>query len=404
MLRAAWSVARKELLEAIREPTVLLFSLGFPILFYPLILWGVFQLQLLQEGFFEQSPPRVGVEAPAAVRTALEGAEVELVEGDADELRAGGIDLALSAEWRGQGLFARIDRLSTRPASVRAFGRVQPALDTLREERSNAALLAWGVAPGRMDPPGIEEEDLSPAREVRAWAMSRVIPVIAMVALLMSTAYPAVEVVVGERARQTIETTLLAAVPRASILLGKLLAVTGLSLLSVFGNLGAMLLTLVHLEAVQTAHKSTAGFAIAWPQLGLALVVLISTAILASAGMVLAALPASTYKQGQNITSNLVMVGMGGAILGVLPLIELDGWTALIPFGNATLVLRDAIAGDLRVGPALVALLLNLGLAALLVAAVARVAGQETWLFGARLPRWLVPLRRLARAGKERSP
>ena len=44
-MRAVLIVMKKELWETLRDPMVLIMSLGFPILFFPLLIWGTNRLR-----------------------------------------------------------------------------------------------------------------------------------------------------------------------------------------------------------------------------------------------------------------------------------------------------------------------------------------------------------------------
>ena len=162
----------------------------------------------------------------------------------------------------------------------------------------------------------------------------------------------------------------------------------GIVLLATLGNMGSVLLTMLHIEA-SFSDDGVSGIALEAGQIALATPALMATACLAVALILLAALPATSFKQGQNMVSTVSTVGMAGAAVGVLPELQLDAYWAAVPFANAVLVLRYALAGELLVLPALEALAVNGVLATILLALATRVAGHETYLFGARLPAWL---------------
>ena len=388
MRAAAW-VMWKELQESLREPTVLLFSVGFPIVFYPLLIWGTLQLVMLEEGLFESAPPTVAVEGPAILVEAAEDAGLDVVDaGDAEAVAAGELDLFVRGTETDGRLEVELSHESTRNASLKALDRYEDALEDTELSLAEALAVGVGTTAEALAPPEVEEEDLAPPAEVTAFLLSRAVPAVMLVSLLLGAAYPAVEVVVGERERHTIETTLVAPVPRSAVLLGKLGAVLGIVLLATLGNMGSVLLTMLHIEA-SFSDDGVSGIALEAGQIALATPTLIATACLAVALMLLAALPATSFKQGQNMVSTVSTVGMAGAAVGVLPELQLDAFWAAVPFANAVLVLRDALAGELLVLPALEALAVNGVLATILLALATRVAGHETYLFGARLPAWL---------------
>jgi len=376
-LQATIQVLWKELREALREPTVLLFSVGFPILFYPLLIWATIQIVTLEEGLFEQSPPEVAIDGSSRVVEAATEAGLTVVSGTPEDVAAGSLDLHIQATERGEAL-ERFDRET----------------DQLEDDLAEAMAAKRAIDLDTLEPPPLEREDLAPPAEVTAFLLSRIVPVFILVSLVLGAAYPAVEVVVGERERKTIETTMVAAVPRETVLLGKVLAVLAIVALSTAGNLGSVLLTLLHVEATLGDGELSAAIAFDWAALALASPAIAVTATLAVAVMILAALPATTFKQGQNLVSLISTLGMGGAVVGMLPTVELDLTMAVVPMANAVLVLRDALAGELALVPTLVATAVNGALAAITLLLAARVAGRETYLFGAKLPRWLAPLRR----------
>lgn len=393
-LQATIQVLWKELREALREPTVLLFSVGFPILFYPLLIWATIQLVTLEEGLFEQSPPEVAIEGSSRVVETATEAGLTIVSGTPEDVAAGSLDLHILATERGEALDLVLSHSSTRTSSRRALERFEREANELEDTLAEDMAAKRVIDLDALEPLPMEREDLSPPAEVTAFLLSRAVPAVMLVSLILGAAYPAVEVVVGERERKTIETTMVAAVPRESVLLGKVLAVLSIVALSTAGNVGSVLLTLLHAEATLGGGEAGSGIAFDWVDLALASPAIAVTAALAVAVMILAALPATTFKQGQNLVSAISTLGMGGAVVGMLPTVDLDLTMAAVPLANAVLVLRDALAGELALAPTLVATAVNGTLAAIVLALAARVAGRETYLFGASLPRWLAPLRR----------
>ncbi len=394
-MRAAYWVLWKELRESLREPTVLLFSVGFPIVFYPLLIWATLQLVLLEEGLFEAAPPTVAIEGPAVLVEAAEEAGLEIVQaGSPEAVEAGELDLFVRGSSEGSSLRVDLSHVSTRNPSLKAEAHLRDALFDTEDQLVAELAEARGTTAEALEPPELEQEDLAPPDQAMAFLLSRAVPAVMLVSLLLGAAYPAVEVVVGERERKTVETTLVAPVPRGAVLLGKLGAVLAIVLLATLGNLGSVLLTMLHIEATFSESGELAGVALDPFMVALGMPALAATAALAVAMMLLAAMPATSFKQGQNMVSTLSTVGMMGAAVGMLPEAELSGFWSAVPFANAVLVLRDSLAGELQVLPSLVAAGVNGTLAAGILALATRIAGQETWLFGATLPSWLRFLQR----------
>ena len=63
-MRIVVAIWVKELKESLREFHVLVLGIGFPLLFYPLLLLGMFQLQSLEAGRLAEKPPKVALKVP----------------------------------------------------------------------------------------------------------------------------------------------------------------------------------------------------------------------------------------------------------------------------------------------------------------------------------------------------
>ncbi|MFM2246496.1 MAG: hypothetical protein RL071_2570, partial [Pseudomonadota bacterium] len=64
--RAAVALTRRELLEGLRDPSVLFSTVIMPVLLGPLVFWAAVQLLLLAEGRAEQEPPTALLEVRPA--------------------------------------------------------------------------------------------------------------------------------------------------------------------------------------------------------------------------------------------------------------------------------------------------------------------------------------------------
>ena len=91
----------------------------------------------------------------------------------------------------------------------------------------------------------IERENLAPATRIGGYLLSKALPLMILLMVLLGAFYPAIDVTAGERERGTLETVLAAPIPRLDLLLGKVLAVTALASASGLLNLASMSLTLV---------------------------------------------------------------------------------------------------------------------------------------------------------------
>lgn len=394
LLRTSLAVARRELTESLRDVMVLAFTFGFPLLFYPLLILGSLQLASLEDGLASRRPTRVVVEGPADLVEALAGDDdLQLVESPeartADDLRADRIDQIVTAEEAGDALSITGLYTSTRPRSVQRRGAVEDVVDDLRDARQAALEAERDLPPGALDRWSIYSDDQAPPGRTLASLLGLLLPTMLLYTMGITGVYPVVEVVVGERERGTVETGMVTGAPRVALAIGKMLAVLSMMLLSVAGNALSLLFTFwSFLE--QAAPDAEVAVAIAWPALLPALGLIAVTTVLMAAAMTVAVLPAESFRQAQSMASSVgVMLGLP-ALAGILPDLELTLPMALVPVTNATLVFRQALQEQtVDLAPTLLAVLVNGGLAVVLLVIAGRVIQSEAWLFGGKVPLWL---------------
>lgn len=408
----ALEVMRRELTEALREPHVLAFSVGFPIIFYPLLLWGVLQLLMLQDGMIELQPPAVVVSAPADVQPALDGAlfgepglDGTTVAGDvpteADAVAAmlrsesDGVDVVVVGSAVGPAWTVDVHHLSTRSRSAAGARKVGERLDDLRVEREATLATAQGLSADGLDVWSWDVEDMSSKSRIVGQLMGVVLPVMLLSAMMVSGIYPAVEIVVGEKERATLETTLVSSAPRGALIVGKLGALLFLIALSVAGNLGAMVLTLLHLLLTMT-EKVGVSLSLDPGEVLIGACMLAVQGFMLAGMLVVATLPARTFKQGQNLASMVSTLGMLPAMISMMPTAELSWTLAAVPISNTAIIMREAIAGEgMPTGPLVLAFAVNISITAVLYGlAVRKVQREDTW-FGSgqsRMQKWIARL------------
>ncbi len=385
-MRAVLAVLGKELREAFRDANVLLYSVAFPLLLYPLLLWGAVQLLMLQAGVVEQQAPRVEIHAPAALMEVLLEPPLTPGGGGLGALQADELDALVEADGADGGVTVKYR--STRGRSERARELLEERLDDQRDLALEQLAVAAGLPTDALCPWPILSIDDAGRERVALDALARVIPLLALLTLIISIIYPMVEVITGERERGTLETTLVAAVPRWAVVAGKLLCASITGLLAMVGNAVAVWATLSGL-----ASEGGDGLLALGPllsvELGLAVgaLVLLAPAIAAWMGLVL--LPARSFESGQNRGTLVMTFALALAVPCLIPSLE-PGWAwAAVPVGGTAMALRGAIMGQLSAGPILLTGLVNLALVGLGMFLGGRVLSREDYLFGHATPRWL---------------
>lgn len=260
--------------------------------------------------------------------------------------------------------------------SKEAERRARAVVDDFEKKRQRAAMAAVGLGDEAYDVIEVESVSTASTQDLGRFVLSLLLPMILIIMTGTGTFYAAIDVVVGERERRTIETTVLLPVPRSRVLLGKYLFVVlggltaaGLNLLSMTLSAGHLLVQLSPEFARQIALPVSSVLY----TLGLATVL----AGFFGAVMMVLAVPARTYKEGQSYLTPFYLLIIFPAMASILPGVELSLPLSFVPVVNTTLVFKSLIAGK-SVGIAGLTTVLSTGLACALALGLAvRVARRE---------------------------
>ena len=211
-----------------------------------------------------------------------------------------------------------------------------------------------------------------------AMILGLIAPLYFVIMVAVGCLYPAVDTTAGEHERGTWETTLTLAASRFSIVIAKYLYVTTLGFIAGLLNLTAMTLSMGSVlapllaRARQRSASRCRGAMMPWVLLG-ALFLAGSVA----AAMMMVAVFARTFREGQAMTTPIMMFATLPVVFLGREGLELTPAMAAIPVVNVAMLAREALMGTLRTGPALITLAVQLGLIAILLAVASRVIRNE---------------------------
>lgn len=385
VLRQILLVFEKELRATVRDPHVLAYLL-FPVLLYPALIVGVISLMSYSDSRLEGQRWRVDVRGPSDLVAAVL-TDNDRATGGLEALAAGELDLVVVGEETDGRLAVTLDYVSTRPTSAAALRDVESLLDDLHDTRSEAALASVDLPPELAERTVIRRKVRRGSGQVARWFAAVLLCGVVPIGMLVAGIYPAVDLIVSERERSTLETTLVAPVPRHAILGGKVLATMALMLVAALGNAVALALTANQVVTLLTEGKGTLWL----PPLATLAVLpcLVATALFFAGANLLAVLPARTFKEGEYLASTLMTVLIGVLMLGI-GAIALD-WThwawRVFPGPNLVIALYLALVDELTLSWVLWPTLANTAAGLGLVALCARFFQHEGALFGGAPPR-----------------
>ncbi|MCH5376581.1 MAG: ABC transporter permease subunit [Planctomycetes bacterium] len=216
-----------------------------------------------------------------------------------------------------------------------------------REEVVRDILRSRHLPEAAIEPFSVKSIDVSDEPFRRAAVWSKVLPFVVLIWALTGAFYPAIDLCAGEKERGTLETLLCSPALRSEIVWGKLLTVTTFSVLTALLNLFSLAVTGILLfgRLASIGPSLEIGpppiIAICW--LLLALVPI--SALFSALALAIAAFARSS-KEGQYYLMPLLLITLPLMILALLPAVELELGTSVIPVTGIMLWLRALIEGE----------------------------------------------------------
>lgn len=232
----------------------------------------------------------------------------------------------------------------TRQSAQIADVRLQTVISKYDAAKIAASLQEKGVDPSVLNPLPIKQHPLSsPVQAAGNSFLSFFLPYILITMSLTGGLSAALDTSAGERERRTLESLLLTPTPRSHVLIGKILAV---SVISLTAALAAIVSMLVALSQIQFGGRQGGAFEVVLSPLAAIVMVWLAVLLAGSFSSLTIALGtlARNFRQGQAYATPLYFITIFPASI-VLFIPDFNPSLAyyLIPILNAVLVLRDAI-------------------------------------------------------------
>jgi sodium transport system permease protein len=266
-------------------------------------------------------------------------------------VRADSFDLALAA---GGKIGHQMDFSSSTDVRVwydvteeLVFERGKLKIDLLSKVMMGERLDSLKLSPSFVEPLKVVQVNTSSMQETIGKMAGGFLPYIFIAFCYMGCMFPAIDLFTGEKERGTIETLLATPVPRWQLLAGKMLVVicSGFTT-AILAFLG--LFVGMKLGDTLPAPMMEVVLGILSPGFVVTFLLMLLPLVTAFAGLTIpATVYAKSFKEAQSILTPLNFVVITPAIVGMMPGIELNWVTALIPVLNVVLATKDLIAGTL---------------------------------------------------------
>ncbi len=347
-MRTAWIVYLKEITEILRDRRTLI-AIGLAALATPIVLSVI--SQVATKTATQEYTVGYSGDVPTGLGELLGATSLKLVP-VSDPAAAAMRQVDIGVAFKPGEIDEYYD--PSRQSAQIADTRLRTVIGQYSAAQAAAALQQRGIDPGILTPVRIVARPLtSPVQAASNAFLSFFLPYILITMILTGGFSAALDSSAGERERKTLESLLLTPAPRSRILLGKIGAITTISLVAAVAAIGSML---VALSRVSLPRESGIGHITVSP-VAVPVMVWVAILIAISFSAVTLALGtlAKTFRQGQAYVTPLYFITIFPAsIILFIPDFNPSLAYYLIPILNAVLVLRDAIVHNAVEWPTLV--------------------------------------------------
>lgn len=422
-LRQIGTLYMHEVRSALRERSIVLGSIIVPLVMYPALLWAAFAGISFVGGQADRLTSRVAIQGLPTVHRALadslaanERIALTVWEGTPAEARLdvarGRLDVFMEVTSPDPSDAALIDNIrilvaynEARDRSRGARARVEAAVDGYRDGWVAGARRRLGISDPVWADFAVARSDVATSEETARFILATVVPFLTLITVALAAFYPAIDATAGERERHTWETLMTIAAPRGSVAAAKYLYVASFGAMGGVLNLIALTLSLRWiLEPLGNGNGqglSQGGIPLtALPAIALGTALL---GLFVAAGMLVFAIFARNFKEGQSMITPFYMVVILPALFVQAPDIEFSPALAAVPIVNVAMLIREAIMGSVPFVSGLITLVTMAACVALSVAFAQWVMRREEVLLGSGGGGLWVFLRRRMRSSRRRA-
>jgi sodium transport system permease protein len=256
--------------------------------------------------------------------------------------------------------------------------RIDNLLNQFENQIVSERLQAYQLNESFIKPFRTDSVNVATGQEMIGKLAGGFLPYLFIIFCFMGAMYPAIDLFTGEKERRTLETLLTAPVSRIEILAGKMvvIALTGLvsASLALVGLFVGLQMSVALPDMIMNVVMSILSFTF----IAYLMLMLIPLSIFFAGMLIPLTIFAKSFKEAQSIVTPLTFIVIIPAAIGMMPGIEYNAITALIPIINITLATKEIIAGTIYLPHYLITVASLIGLATLSVIFCANWFGKES--------------------------
>lgn len=392
------TLVKKELLDILRDKKTLIIMVAIPILLYPAIIMGMVlimsmvaqsQVDKVHTVFYSGEYRDEIAVLEEIYREREEEMDTKLTFVSVDEeveeqvKESAGTWIEFSEDEKGIRVTVRYT--STDQDSSYAENALEELMDYYKDELVAEGLKAKGLTEEILHPLTYEARDSVTVSESAGMSMGGSIGMLLITTIMLGAFYPAIDATTGEKERGTLETLLTLPVTNFQMIISKYIAVSILACVTAVLSLLSLGASVLFLLSSVTDGASGGLGSVSMPMIlgwiPVLLVVVIVTALLITAFCMCFCIFAKSFKEANNYITPVMLIVMFASMVGIVPSIQLDYTTSLIPIVNVSLLMKQVMAQQMDLALAGLTVIVNLCYSALIIWILAKMYDSENVLF-----------------------
>ena len=367
MLHNVIAIYLKEMKEVLRDRKTLVFMLVLPTLLIPLLINGMMDFMMKTEKnaktevisyalFGGEAFPELAqkfeentgfkftkIDSEDAIQGAIEDNTIKMAlvipEDSISKVESGGqaavklfynnASTSSMVESRASKLISEVGN-KLRAKNLRALG--------VEDQSRREALI---------EPISVVKMGTADMREIIGEQVGGMLPYLFIIFAFMGALYPAIDLGAGEKERGTLETLLLTPVPRHHLVLGKFLVIFTTGFTAALLSLCSIMVWLLTKGQEVKGVLGNVISSVGGMDLGLIGFMLFPTTAIFAALLMSISIYAKSFKEAQSYATPLNFMAIIPAVMAMMPGVELNWTTALIPVTNVSLAIKELIKGTM---------------------------------------------------------
>lgn len=268
--------------------------------------------------------------------------------------------------------------------------RLEDILETYKNELTEEKIKSLGLSKEEvLEPITYEIINVAKSEEKAGYLLGSILPFILIIGILTGAIYPAIDVMAGEKERGTLETLLTMPISNLEFIMGKYLAVSISAMTAAVFNIISIVASMIFLFFGMSSADAEGVIDFTHFEIGQMIVPFIITFICVCIfAMVIAAVSmcvcslAKSFKEAQNATTPITLIVMIMSYVSMIPNVELNNTTAIIPVVNVVLLIKSVLNFKASVGLMAIVLMANIAFVILVVIILSKLFKSEEILFG----------------------